>query len=136
MSEYDPKQQPQDEPAVAEVVRAEPQAAAVSDDDLNLAMLSHLLGIIAGFLAPLVIWLMNKDKAGKEFVNDQAKEALNFQIAVAIAFIGASLLSVVLIGLLLMLALLVFNLVFCVLAAMAARKGEAYRYPFTLRLLK
>lgn len=136
MSEYDPKQQPQDEPAVSEVVRAAPQAAAVSDDDLNLAMLSHLLGIITGFLAPLVIWLMNKDKAGKEFVNDQAKEALNFQITLVIGYVAASILLVVLIGFLLMFALLIANVVLCVLAALAARKGEAYRYPFTLRLLK
>lgn len=116
------------------VVRAE--AAALSDDDLNMAMLAHLLGIITGFLGALIIWLVNKDKAGKEFVNDQAKEALNFQITLAIGYVAGSILSVVLIGILMIFVLLIANVVLCALAAMAARKGEAYRYPFTLRLLK
>ncbi|MDO4694381.1 MAG: DUF4870 domain-containing protein [Eikenella sp.] len=131
MSEQEQYTPPQEE---QNVVRAE--AAALSDDDLNMAMLAHLLGIITGFLGALIIWLMNKDKAGKEFVNDQAKEALNFQITLIIGYVAGSILSVVLIGFLLIFALLIANVVLCVLAALAARKGEAYRYPFTLRLLK
>ena len=46
-------------------------------------MLTHLSGIILGFIVPLVIWLINKDKADKGLLNDQAKEALNFQITIA-----------------------------------------------------
>lgn len=122
-------------PAEAQNV-AQAQAPALSDDDMNLAMLAHLLGIITGFLGALIIWLIHKDKVGKEFVNDQAKEALNFQITVLIGYVVGSILSVVLIGLVLIFALLLANVVLCVLAALAARRGEVYRYPFTLRLLK
>ena len=134
MSEYDQNTQSQTE---SDVVRSEPQAVAgFSNDDLNLAMLAHLLGVITGFLGALVIWLMNKDKAGKEFVNEQAKEALNFQITLLLGYIVSMILSLILIGLLLFMILLVAGFVLSILAAMSARKGQAYRYPFTLRLIK
>ena len=89
---------------------------AVSSDDRTMAMLAHLLGILTAFIGPLVIWLINKDKPEKAFVNDQAKEALNFQITVTIAYIVASALSVILIGLLLIPVIMIANLVLCILA--------------------
>lgn len=128
--------QPEPQPAP----QPEPQAAAVQgaipDDDLNLAMLSHFGAILLGFIPPMIIWLMNKDKADKAFVNDQAKEALNFQITVAIGFFICFILAFVLIGGLLALILWLADIVLCILAGLAAKRGETYRYPFTLRLLK
>jgi uncharacterized Tic20 family protein len=53
-----------------------------------------------------------------------------------IAFVGAWILVFILIGALLFPLLLVANLVFCILAAVAASKGEHYRYPVAIRLLK
>ena len=108
---------------------------AVSSDDRTMAMLAHLLGILTAFIGPLVIWLINKDKPEKAFVNDQAKEALNFQITVTIAYIVASALSVILIGLLLIPVIMIANLVLCILAGLKANEGVAYRYPFALRLI-
>ena len=108
---------------------------AVSSDDRTRAMLAHLLGILTAFIGPLVIWLINKDKPEKAFVNDQAKEALNFQITVTIAYIVASALSVILIGLLLIPVIMIANLVLCILAGLKANEGVAYRYPFALRLI-
>ena len=108
---------------------------AVSSDDRTMAMLAHLLGILTAFIGPLVIWLINKDDAGKAFVTDQAKEALNFQITVTIAYIVASALSVILIGLLLIPVIMIANLVLCILAGLKANEGVAYRYPFALRLI-
>jgi uncharacterized Tic20 family protein len=108
----------------------------ISSDDKNLAMLAHLLSILLGFLAPLIIWLMNKEKPEKEFVSDQAKESLNFQITVLLASVVCGLLSVVIIGLILLPVLLVANLVFCIIGGIAASKGNQYRYPVALRLLK
>ena len=99
-------------------------------------MLSHLLAIFFGFIPPLVVWLMYKDKAGKDFVNDQAKEALNFQITLTIAMFVSGMLTIILIGFLLMGVLLLLNFILCLLAAVAASKGTAYRYPFALRLVK
>ena len=59
-----------------------------SSEDRNLAMLTHLSGILLGFIVPLIIWLTNKDKTDKAWLNTQAVEALNFQILVAIAYVA------------------------------------------------
>lgn len=99
-----------------------------------MAMLAHLLGIFTGFLGPLIIWLIKKDQSA--FVNDQGKEALNFQITFVIAYIACGLLTFVLIGCFLMPIVVICNIVFCIMGAMAANKGQNYRYPFALRLIK
>ena len=108
----------------------------VASEDRTLALLTHLSGIIASFIGPLIVWLIHKDRADKAFVNDQAVEALNFQITIAIAYLACMVLSVVLIGALLMPLVWIVNLVFCILAAVKANEGVRYRYPFALRLIK
>ena len=69
-------------------------------------------------------------------LNTQAVEALNFQITIAIAYVAGSVLMAVLIGFLIIPVVILVNLVFCILAGMACNKGESYRYPFALRLIK
>jgi uncharacterized Tic20 family protein len=108
----------------------------VSQDDKTMAMIGHLSGIVAGFIGPLIIWLINKDKTDKEWLNGQAKEALNFQITVLIAWIAAMALSILLIGFLLYPVILIGNIILCIMAGMKANEGVAYRYPFALRLIK
>jgi uncharacterized Tic20 family protein len=97
-----------------------------------LAMLTCIP--FANVLGPLIVWLVK----GKEipFVNEQGKEALNFQITMTLVAIAALILSLVGIGIFLGLALVVVNVVFIVLASIAANKGESYRYPVSLRLIK
>ncbi len=112
----------------------DPVAQTPGNDDRNLAMLAHLLGIVSGFVGALIIWLIKKDQS--PFVDEQGKEALNFQITVMIGFVGSWILMFVLIGMLLMPLLLIANLVFCILAAVAVSRGEHYKYPFAIRLLK
>lgn len=107
-----------------------------SSEDRTLALITHLSGIILSFIVPLVIWLTNKDKADKSFLIDQSKEALNFQITIAIAYVICIILSIILIGGLLMPIVWVINLIFCILAGIKANEGVAYRYPFALRLIK
>lgn len=107
----------------------------VQNEDKTLALITHLSGIVLGFILPLIIWLINKDKADKSFLIDQSKEALNFQITVLLAWIVAMVLSFLLIGFLLYPVILIGNIVFCILAALKANNGVAYRYPVTLRLI-
>ena len=110
--------------------------AGAAQEDRTLALLTHLSGIILSFIVPLVIWLTNKDKPGKDWLTDQAREALNFQITIAIAWVIAIVLSALLIGFLLYPVIWIVNLIFCILAGMKANEGVAYRYPFALRLVK
>ena len=109
--------------------------APLSDSDQRLwATLAHIGPIIIGFVAPLVIWLIYKDRG--RYVADQAKEALNFQITVTIAATISSILIFAFIGIVLLPAVLIVALVLMIMAAIAANKGEAYRYPLNIRLIK
>lgn len=102
-------------------------------DERNLAMLAHLLGIFSGFVGALVLWLVKREESG--FAADQAREALNFQITIAIAMMASFLLKFVLIGFVLFPLVFIASFVFCLLGAVSAAKGKAYRYPLTLRLI-
>ncbi len=104
-----------------------------SKDACNLAMLAHLLGVFTGFVGALILWLVKKEEAG--FVAEQAKEALNFQITVAIALAASVMLKLILIGFLFFPLIFLANFIFCILGALSAAKGKPYRYPFALRLV-
>ena len=97
-------------------------------------------GSIGCFIGPLIIWLVKKDTM--PFVDDQGKEALNFNITVGIAFFVLFLLAVLTLGIGLIIAVPLWIiigiawLVFTIIAAIKANEGVAYRYPFTLRLVK
>jgi uncharacterized Tic20 family protein len=113
----------------------------VPDDACRTASLVHLsalLGLIGngiGFiLAPLVVWIFKRDD--DPFIDDQGKEAVNFQITMTLAAIVSGLLIFVLIGFLLLPIVLIAMIVFPIIAAMRARDGESYRYPFTIRFIK
>jgi uncharacterized protein len=113
-------------------------AGGAPQEQRTLALIAHLLGIVTWFVGPLIIWLISKDDASKGFATDQAKEALNFQITLTIAYVIAFILTVVSLGLLFFVPTLVWigNLVFCILGGLKANNGEAYRYPFAIRLIK
>jgi uncharacterized Tic20 family protein len=72
-------------------------------------------------------------KEESPFVEDQAKEALNFQLAVMIA---ALICTATCIGIILLPVVGIGALVYCILAALEANKGVYYRYPYTLRLIQ
>lgn len=124
----------------------------VSAEERQWAMFAHLSAIVGGiltsgwagsigcFIGPLIIWLVKKDTMA--FVGDQAKEALNFNITVAIAFFALLCISLLTLGLGLVLAIPLWILigiawlVLTIIAAIKANEGNAYRYPFALRLVK
>jgi len=76
-----------------------PEEPRSSGSDQNqLAMIAHILGIVVGFIGPLIIYLTAKDKP---FAYEQSKEALNFQITVTIGWVASAVLSTIGIGFLL-----------------------------------
>ena len=100
-------------------------------------MLAHILGGVTNIVGPLIIWLIKKDDS--PFVDDQGKEATNFQITLLIGYVVSAIVAMVpVIGCfaaLLYPALAVVGLVFGILGGLEANKGVAYRYPFALRLI-
>ncbi|QYC39758.1 hypothetical protein Nocox_10695 [Nonomuraea coxensis DSM 45129] len=102
-------------------------------DDTTMAMLAHLLGLLASWIGPLIIYLMKRDQS--PYVRDQAAEALNFQITMFIGYVVAAVLSLVFIGVLLLPVIWVLSLIFHIQAAVATNKGQRYRYPLSIRMI-
>ncbi len=100
----------------------------------HLAALSGFVIPFGHIIGPLLIWLVKKDES--EYVNDQGKESLNFQISVTIYLIIAAILILVIIGIFLIAAIGIFVLVMVILATIKASNGEKFRYPLTLRLIQ
>lgn len=111
----------------------EPKIHKVSADDKNIAVLTHLLSIMFGFIPGLIIWIIFKDK--NEYATGQGRESLNFQLTMIILYFIAGITSWVLIGLVLFPMLMLLNLILCISAAIHCSNGEFYRYPISLRLL-
>lgn len=107
----------------------------MTDSDSRMwAMLSHLGIILFGFLPPLIIWLVFRERSA--FVDDQGKEALNFSILATIAYVVSSILIFAFIGILMVFAVGIAVLVLCIMAGIAANRGESYRYPINWRIVK
>lgn len=131
---------------------SEPIGGDIPAEERTWAMFAHLSALAgalftvsfgrgwACFLGPLVIWLVKKDSM--PFVADQAKEALNFNITVAVASLALWVLSLITFGIGLIIAIPLWFvigigwLVLTIIAGVKANEGVRYRYPFALRLIK
>lgn len=99
--------------------------------------LSALVGFVIPFgniIAPLIIWTLKKDEY--PHVNDQGKEAINFQLSITVYILISVILVFVVIGIPLLIILGIFSLIMTVIAALNANDGNKYRYPFTIRFIK
>ena len=110
---------------------------SASNDDNNKAVIMHILTLFLGFfslaiISPLVFYFALSDS---EFVKEEAKRDLNFQITLIIAYVIGWIIPVI--GWFIILPLvIVANLVFEILALLKAKEGEHYKFPFTLNLIK
>lgn len=112
----------------------------LNKDDRTWAMVVHLSALIGCFIpfgnviGPLIVWLIKKDVS--EYVDDHGKEALNFNLTVAIFAAISTLLMLVLIGVFLLIALFVFWVICLIMAIIRVNEGKSYRYPLTFRFIK
>jgi uncharacterized Tic20 family protein len=125
-----------------------PTSSGPGSEERQWAMFAHLSSLLGAlltggvglFIGPLVIWLIKKETM--PFVDDQGKEALNFNITIAIVGVALFLLTVITFGLGIILtlpvglAVTVAWLVLTIIAAIKSSEGVSYRYPLTLRLIK
>jgi uncharacterized Tic20 family protein len=134
MSDTEDQTTESNEPVVTEAGDSGPSA-----EERQWGMIAHLsalVGFVIPFgtvIGPLVVWQMKK--ADMPFVDDQGKEALNFQITVAIALFVSFLLAFILIGFLLLPIVGIGAIVFTVIAGIKANEGETYRYPVAWRII-
>jgi len=101
----------------------------------HLAALAGLLGNGIGYLiGPLVVWLAKKED--DPFIDEQGREAVNFQITMFIAAFVCAPLILVVIGIILLIGIGILMTVFPIIAAIRANEGEHYRYPLSIRFIK
>ncbi|MHC4573240.1 MAG: DUF4870 domain-containing protein [Planctomycetota bacterium] len=141
------KPQPEEGPDSADQTE-QPQAAPPSEPTAELskdarmwAMFCHLAGLawfvvplIGNVVGPLIIWQIKKDEF--PFVDEQGKEAVNFQVSMLIYGLVAGLLCLACVGFFLLPAVVVIDLIFLLIAAVKANNGESYRYPLSIRFIK
>ncbi|HUT29554.1 MAG TPA: DUF4870 domain-containing protein [Sedimentisphaerales bacterium] len=117
--------------------------AEIRRDARMWAMFCHLSGlagllpvvpVIGAVIAPLILWQVKKEE--HPFVDEQGKEALNFQISILIYEVVAGLLCFACIGFFLLPAVVVFDVVFLIIAAIKANNGEHYVYPLKIRFVR
>lgn len=105
----------------------------VSQESRNTTLLTWIGTIFLGFIPSLIVYLIKKDDV---YIQEHAKEALNWSITAAIGYIAGMILMVILVGFLILPVVGICHLIFCIMGAVAASKGELYKVPFTIRLIK
>ena len=99
------------------------------DGDTTLAALSHASALVASVLGPVLFLVLADDD--DQLVKENAKNSLNFQIVMFIAFAVSGFLTLVVIGLLLIPIFAIIDLVLVLIATVKANNGEVYEYPYT-----
>lgn len=119
---------------------------APSDSDRSLAAVAHVATLIGalvsvgwlGFVVPLVMWFLYKDRS--PFVRQAAAGAFNFNIGMWIANAVAWILFITVIGIPIALVIWavagIMSIVCHILGTLRAMKGETFRYPFQLPILR
>lgn len=109
------------------------EASGISQDSKNLAILNWVGTIFLGFIPGLVLYLIKTDDT---YVREQSKEALNWSITSFLATLVASALAFIAIGVFLYPIIGICHLVFCILGAVAASRGDSFKVPWAVRLIK
>ncbi len=135
---------PEAPPPAEEIAKIEapPLETPYPKDVRNWAMLCHLIAL-AGFLipfvgnivGPLVVWLVKKEES--EFIDENGKEAVNFQISLSIYSLAASATFLLFcLGVVLVPAIVIAGVILVIVAAIKASDGKEVRYPLTIRFIK
>lgn len=126
------------------ILGTEQEALTVpTSDEKTMAVLSHILCLVVGFIPPLVIYLVKKDSP---YMQAHAKESLNFQLTLFLAWIGIWVLTMILSFVIsffslilmpfLMVILVIAAIVLIIVATIKASENKLYRYPFAIRFIK
>jgi uncharacterized Tic20 family protein len=116
---------------------ANPYATTVEpmspSDEKLWATLIHVGGILFWFLPAVIGYIVLKDRG--PFIRQHTATALNFQITLVIAYVVGTVTSLILVGLLILLAAWVVSIIFSIMAAVAANQGQQYTYPLSIKFV-
>lgn len=108
----------------------------VPQEQRTLAMAATLGVLIAGFLAPLIVFAMTNGDPAKRFANDHAKAGLNFCITMFAASVVTALLVLLVIGFLMIPLLVAWGIWVVIAGTIQAYHGEAPNYPLVPNILR
>lgn len=121
----------------SQTTNSNPLLGLTENSYIALMHISQLAGIIVpglGFIAPVILWAINKDVNAK--VNESGKHIFNFMISMLIYYAVSGVLCCIVIGIPMLIALGIMQIVFVIIAAVKANNGEFWRYPLTIDFLK
>ncbi|MDO8337340.1 MAG: DUF4870 domain-containing protein [Microcella sp.] len=104
------------------------------EDEKTWAILTHVGGLFIPVVAPLVIYLVLRDRG--PFIRHHSATALNFHLTIAIAYLVGLATSWLIIGIFVMIAAAIVFYVLGIIAAISAGRGEFYTYPMTIAFLR
>lgn len=102
------------------------------ENDKTLVILAHVLGIFTYFIGPLIIMLTSES----EYVKKHCRNALNWQFSALIYCAISLILIFILIGVILIWAIGILNIIFSIIAAVKASEGKFYEYPLSIKFYK
>ncbi|PIP58692.1 MAG: DUF4870 domain-containing protein [Verrucomicrobia bacterium CG_4_10_14_3_um_filter_43_23] len=97
------------------------------------ALLQFFIPVLGGIIGPFIVWVLKRDTSA--YVDDQAKEAINFNITIFIYLVISLALVYVLIGYILLPIIFLTWLIFVLIAMINASNGKRYRYPLTIHFI-
>lgn len=102
-------------------------------DEKTFSILTHILGIFFNFVPALIAYIVFRDRG--PFIRQHTATALNFQITILIAYAVGTITTFILIGFLILIATGILTIVFSIIAAVAANRGEYYTYPVAFKFV-
>ncbi|HBM85466.1 MAG TPA: DUF4870 domain-containing protein [Opitutae bacterium] len=128
-------------PATEAPQQQPPELTTTAKTNTTWGMLCHLLSLcqllgipLGNVIGPLVLWLVKRKE--DPFVEVCGKESVNFQLSMTLYMVISFLLMFVFIGFFTLIAVMVLNIVYTIIAAIKASEGISYRYPATIRFIK
>lgn len=110
-----------------------PVESSATQDDRNLGLLLWLTSIFFIVIPGLAYYLLKQDNP---YLLAQSKEALNWSITAVAGYVAGMILVVFLVGILVIFAVAIVHVVFCIMGAVATYNGREFRVPFAIRLIK
>lgn len=112
----------------------------LTESERNWSMLCHLSALacfifpFGGILGPLICWLTQRDVSA--WVNINGRNSLNFQLSMLLYMVLASPLCFILIGIPIIAAFGMLNIICIIIASVKAPQGEVFRYPITIPFIQ
>lgn len=99
----------------------------------HFTILMHLSQLV-GLVFPIIMWVTNREQS--HTIDRHGKSIVNWMLSLTIYLIGSAILSMVLIGIPMIIALVIANFIFVIIGAVRASEGKLFTYPMSFNFIK